>query len=80
MVRYPKWMFGLVLGRIAGHLNYWMWDDARLVLVLSINRTATPNKNMCLDFNLSSLFHRIGLSRESDLRDRFLVDCSFRVP
>ncbi len=61
MVRYPKWMFALVLGRIAAHLNYWMWDDARLVLVLPINRTATPNKNMCLDFklHLSSLFYQL---------------------
>ena len=37
MVRYPKWLFALVLGLIAAHLNYWMWHDARLVLGLPVN-------------------------------------------
>ena len=37
MVRYPKWMFALVPGLIVLHLNYWMWDDARLVFGLPVN-------------------------------------------
>ena len=37
MVRYPKWLFALVLGLIVLHLNYWMWDEARLVLGVPAN-------------------------------------------
>lgn len=30
-MRYPKWLLGLVPLLIAVHLNFWMWDDTRLV-------------------------------------------------
>ena len=37
MVRYPRWILPLALLLVAVHLNYWMWDDARIVLGLPAN-------------------------------------------
>lgn len=34
---YPKWLAALVAGVIVVYLNYWMWDDARIVLGLPVN-------------------------------------------
>jgi hypothetical protein len=37
MARYPKWLGPLALAIVAVYLNYWMWDDARVVLGLPVN-------------------------------------------
>ncbi len=37
MSDYPRWLFPLALLLIAVHLNYWMWDDVRLVFGLPVN-------------------------------------------
>lgn len=30
-MRYPRWVLGLVPVLVVAHLNYWMWNDARLL-------------------------------------------------
>ena len=37
MARYPRWLGPLVLVLVAFYLNYWMWDDGRIVLGLPAN-------------------------------------------
>ena len=37
MVAYPKWLAALVFGVVVVYLNYWMWDDARIVLGVPVN-------------------------------------------
>ena len=37
MARYPAWLLPLTLALIALYLNYWMWDDARIVLGMPAN-------------------------------------------
>jgi uncharacterized membrane protein len=37
MVGYPKWLALLVVAFVVAYLNYWMWDDARLVWGMPVN-------------------------------------------
>lgn len=37
MARYPRWLLPLVLALFALYLNYWMWDDARIVWGMPAN-------------------------------------------
>ena len=37
MAHYPKWLPLLMFGLIFIHLNYWMWDDGRIVLGFPVN-------------------------------------------
>ena len=37
MVGYPKWLALLVFGVVVLFLNYWMWDDARIVFGVPVN-------------------------------------------
>jgi len=37
MSDFPRWLLPLAAALILVHLNYWMWDDARLVLGLPVN-------------------------------------------
>jgi len=37
MARYPKWLWPVALAIVALYLNYWMWDDARIVLGMPVN-------------------------------------------
>lgn len=37
MAGYPRWLLPLVLSLITVYLNYWMWDEARVVLGVPVN-------------------------------------------
>ena len=37
MATYPKWLWPLAVAIVAVYLNYWMWDDARIVWGMPVN-------------------------------------------
>ena len=37
MTGYPKWLLAIVPAVVVVYLNYWMWDDARIVLGMPAN-------------------------------------------
>lgn len=37
MTNTPRWLLPLAFVLIAIHLNYWMWDDSRVILGLPAN-------------------------------------------
>jgi len=34
---YPKWVLAIAPGVVVVYLNYWMWDDARIVFGVPAN-------------------------------------------
>ncbi len=48
MVAYPKWLAALVFGVVVVYLNYWMWDDSRIVLGLPVNLLYHVVLSVCL--------------------------------
>ena len=48
MARYPKWLWPLVLALVVSYLNYWMWDDARIVFGMPANLLYHIVLSLCL--------------------------------
>ncbi len=48
MAQYPKWLWPLVLALVVSYLNYWMWDDARIVFGMPANLLYHIVLSLCL--------------------------------
>ena len=48
MAGYPKWLWLLVLVLGVIYLNYWMWDDARIVFGMPANLLYHIVLSLCL--------------------------------
>lgn len=48
MAGYPKWLALVVFVVVAAFLNYWMWDDSRVVLGMPVNLLYHVVLSVCL--------------------------------
>jgi len=48
MAGYPKWLLPIVPAVVVVYLNYWMWDDARIVFGLPANLLYHIILSVCL--------------------------------
>ena len=48
MAGYPKWLLPIVPAVVVVYLNYWMWDDARIVSGMPANLLYHIVLSLCL--------------------------------